>query len=118
MVFADSDNIRKYFKKGFKKIVLVWKIIMRKEMVKFVKSLYAAYEGCDASLFEINPVLKTCDDRILAVDSKVTLDNNKETCCKYTCCADGCCSNDCNTGDCSNSCCSDGCCSESDNCCS
>ena len=27
-------------------------------------------------LFEINPVLKTCDDRILAVDSKVTLDNN------------------------------------------
>ena len=47
-----------------------------KEMVKFVKSLYAAYEGCDASLFEINPVLKTCDDRILAVDSKVTLDNN------------------------------------------
>ena len=47
-----------------------------KEMVKFVRSLYAAYEGCDASLFEINPVLKTCDDRILAVDSKVTLDNN------------------------------------------
>ena len=45
-------------------------------MVKFVRSLYAAYEGCDASLFEINPVLKTCDDRILAVDSKVTLDNN------------------------------------------
>ena len=47
-----------------------------KEMVKFVRFLYAAYEGCDASLFEINPVLKTCDDRILAVDSKVTLDNN------------------------------------------
>ena len=47
-----------------------------KEMVNFVRSLYAAYEGCDASLFEINPVLKTCDDRILAVDSKVTLDNN------------------------------------------
>ena len=47
-----------------------------KEMVKFVRSLYAAYVGCDASLFEINPVLKTCDDRILAVDSKVTLDNN------------------------------------------
>ena len=47
-----------------------------KEMVKFVKCLYAAYEGCDASLFEINPVLRTCDDRIIAVDSKVTLDNN------------------------------------------
>jgi len=47
-----------------------------KEMVKFVRCLYAAYEGCDASLFEINPVLQTCDDRIVAVDSKVTLDNN------------------------------------------
>ena len=47
-----------------------------KEMTKFVNSLYAAYEGSDASLFEINPVLKTCDDRIIAVDSKVSLDNN------------------------------------------
>jgi succinyl-CoA synthetase beta subunit len=47
-----------------------------KEMVKFVRSLYSAYEGCDASLFEINPVLRTCDDRILAVDSKVSLDAN------------------------------------------
>ena len=45
-------------------------------MVRFVHALYSAYEGCDASLFEINPVLKTCDDRIIAVDSKVTLDNN------------------------------------------
>ena len=47
-----------------------------KEMTKFVNSLYAAYEGSDASLFEINPVLKTCYDRIIAVDSKVSLDNN------------------------------------------
>ena len=47
-----------------------------KEMTKFVYSLYLAYEGCDASLFEINPVLRTCDDRILAVDSKVSLDDN------------------------------------------
>ena len=47
-----------------------------KEMVKFVRCLYLAYEGCDASLFEINPVLRTCDDRILAVDSKVSLDAN------------------------------------------
>ena len=47
-----------------------------KEMTKFVTSLYAAYEGCDASMFEINPVLKTSDDRIIAVDSKVTLDGN------------------------------------------
>lgn len=47
-----------------------------KEMTKFVSALYKAYEGCDASLFEINPVLKTSDDQILAVDSKVTLDDN------------------------------------------
>ena len=47
-----------------------------KEMVKFVMSLYEAYEGIDASLFEINPVLKTSDDQILAVDSKVTIDDS------------------------------------------
>jgi succinyl-CoA synthetase beta subunit len=47
-----------------------------KEMVKFVSALYAAYEGCDSSMFEINPVLKTCDDRIIAVDAKVSLDAN------------------------------------------
>jgi len=47
-----------------------------KEMVKFVTSLYNAYVGCDASMFEINPVLKTSDDKIMAVDSKVTLDGN------------------------------------------
>ena len=47
-----------------------------KDMVKFVTSLYKAYMGSDASLFEINPVLKTSDDRIIAVDAKVTLDDN------------------------------------------
>ena len=47
-----------------------------KEMVKFVDALYSAYVGCDASLFEINPVLKTSDDKILAVDAKVVLDDN------------------------------------------
>ncbi|MEQ9188734.1 MAG: ATP-grasp domain-containing protein, partial [Cryomorphaceae bacterium] len=47
-----------------------------KEMTKFVSALYKAYEGCDASMFEINPVLKTSDDLIMAVDSKVTLDGN------------------------------------------
>lgn len=47
-----------------------------KQMTKFVAALYAAYEGCDASMFEINPVLKTSDDKIIAVDSKVTLDDN------------------------------------------
>lgn len=47
-----------------------------KQMVKFVGSLYAAYQGCDASMFEINPVLKTSDNKIIAVDSKVSLDGN------------------------------------------
>lgn len=47
-----------------------------KEMMKFVTSLYTAYVESDSSLFEINPVLKTSDDKILAVDAKVTLDNN------------------------------------------
>ncbi len=47
-----------------------------KEMVKFVTSLYTAFVKSDSSLFEINPVLKTSDDKILAVDSKVTLDDN------------------------------------------
>jgi succinyl-CoA synthetase beta subunit len=47
-----------------------------KGMVKFITSLYNAYVGSDASLFEINPVLKTSDDKIIAVDAKVTLDDN------------------------------------------
>jgi succinyl-CoA synthetase beta subunit len=47
-----------------------------KEMVAFVTSLYTAYNAIDASMFEINPVLKTSDDRILAVDGKVGLDDN------------------------------------------
>ena len=47
-----------------------------KQMVKFTQALYAAYLGCDASMFEINPVLKTSDDKIIAVDSKVSLDGN------------------------------------------
>ena len=47
-----------------------------KEMTKFVSALYAAYDGIDAALFEINPVFKTSDDKILAVDSKVALDGN------------------------------------------
>ena len=47
-----------------------------KEMVKFVSSLYRAYESSDSSLFEINPVLKTSDDKIMAVDAKVTIDDN------------------------------------------
>jgi len=47
-----------------------------KEMVKFVMNLYKAYDAIDASQFEINPVLKTSDSKIIAVDAKVNLDEN------------------------------------------
>jgi succinyl-CoA synthetase beta subunit len=47
-----------------------------KEMTRFVAALYKAYEHTDSSLFEINPVLKTSDDKIIAVDAKVNLDEN------------------------------------------
>lgn len=47
-----------------------------KQMSKFIFKLYDAYVGCDASMFEINPVLKTSDNKIIAVDSKVSLDDN------------------------------------------
>ena len=44
-----------------------------KQMVKFVTALYTAYSKTDSSLFEINPVLKTSDDRVIAVDAKVLI---------------------------------------------
>jgi len=47
-----------------------------KEMTKFVMALYKAYESSDSAMFEINPVLKTSDNKILAVDAKVSLDEN------------------------------------------
>jgi len=46
------------------------------EMKLFVKNLYKAYQESDASLFEINPVIKSSDNKIIAVDAKVTLDDN------------------------------------------
>ena len=47
-----------------------------KEMTKFVASLYKAYVESDSNMFEINPVLKTSDDLIMAVDAKVSIDDN------------------------------------------
>ena len=47
-----------------------------KNMSKFITNLYNAYVNSDASLFEINPVLKAADNKIIAVDSKVTIDEN------------------------------------------
>lgn len=47
-----------------------------KQMTKFIMSLYTAYDGIDAAMFEINPVLKTSDNKIIAVDAKVSMDGN------------------------------------------
>jgi len=47
-----------------------------KHMVKFVKGIYDAYMGADCAMLEINPVLKTSDNKILAVDCKMRLDDN------------------------------------------
>ena len=47
-----------------------------KQMVKFIPTLYKAYEGIDASMFEINPLFKTSDNKIIAIDAKVSLDGN------------------------------------------
>ncbi|MFA8298889.1 MAG: ADP-forming succinate--CoA ligase subunit beta [Hyphomicrobiales bacterium] len=47
-----------------------------KSMTKFVHALYKAFLGSDASLFEINPVFKTSDDKVFAADTKVVIDNN------------------------------------------
>ncbi|HEY9005627.1 ADP-forming succinate--CoA ligase subunit beta [Ohtaekwangia sp.] len=55
---------------------LGWEGNAFKEGVKFINSLYNAYLGLDASMFEINPLLKTSDNKILAVDAKVNLDDN------------------------------------------
>lgn len=47
-----------------------------KNMVQFVPKIYKAYEESDASMLEINPLLKTSDDKILAVDCKFNMDDN------------------------------------------
>lgn len=47
-----------------------------KEMRAFVQALYKAFIQSDASLFEINPCLKTSNDQVIAVDAKVVLDDN------------------------------------------
>ncbi len=47
-----------------------------KDMVQFITKLYAMYVATDAAMIEINPVLKTSDDQILAVDAKVAFDDN------------------------------------------
>jgi succinyl-CoA synthetase beta subunit len=57
------------FKLGLQGIAL-------KNMQKFLNGIYDAFISCDAQLLEINPVLKTSDQRVLAVDCKLILDDN------------------------------------------
>jgi succinyl-CoA synthetase beta subunit len=45
-------------------------------MVKFIMALFKAFVSCDASMVEINPVIKTSDDKIFAADAKITLDDS------------------------------------------
>ena len=47
-----------------------------KNMTKFMSKLYSAFEGSDATLVEINPCLITADERVIAVDTKFSLDDN------------------------------------------
>lgn len=47
-----------------------------KNMLKFLQGIYETYLASDAQLLEVNPVLKTSDNRILAVDCKLVLDDN------------------------------------------
>ncbi|MES2005376.1 MAG: ADP-forming succinate--CoA ligase subunit beta [Bacteroidota bacterium] len=47
-----------------------------KSCVKFVTNLYNAYTGLDCSMLEINPLFKTSDDKIIAVDCKMNIDDN------------------------------------------
>ncbi len=47
-----------------------------KNMIRFINGLYKSYQGAEASLIEINPCFKTSDDKVVAVDAKVTLDDN------------------------------------------
>jgi succinyl-CoA synthetase beta subunit len=47
-----------------------------KNCVKFVTNLYNAYVGLDCSMLEINPLFKTADEKIIAVDCKMNLDEN------------------------------------------
>lgn len=47
-----------------------------KKAVKFIQALYKAYEETDASMFEINPLIVTPDNDVMALDAKVTFDDN------------------------------------------
>ena len=47
-----------------------------KNLVKFVANLYNAYVGLDCEMLEINPLFKSADDKVIAVDCKMSVDDN------------------------------------------
>lgn len=49
---------------------------VQKDFIKFITNLYKAYEDMDASLVEVNPLVITNDNKVAALDAKVTLDDN------------------------------------------
>lgn len=57
------------FKLGFEGELL-------KKFVVFLKQVYNAYQGADCSLIEINPMFKTSDDKIIALDAKMDIEDN------------------------------------------
>ncbi|MBY0299452.1 MAG: malate--CoA ligase subunit beta [Methylobacterium sp.] len=44
--------------------------------VKTIMSAYRAFRDCDATMLEINPLVVTKDDRVLALDAKMSFDDN------------------------------------------
>ncbi len=55
------------------------KFVTNKSCVKFVTNLYNAYVGLDCAMLEINPLFKTSDEKIIAVDCKMNIDDNALT---------------------------------------
>ena len=51
---------------------------VRSEATAFLMKLYAGFVGADATLFEVNPLILTADGRVIALDSKVSIDGNSE----------------------------------------
>lgn len=49
---------------------------MREDLANFLVALYEGFVAADATLFEVNPLIRTTDDRIIALDSKVSIDGN------------------------------------------
>ena len=49
---------------------------VEKQVADILVTLWKTFQSCDATLIEINPLVKTVDGRVIALDGKVTLDDN------------------------------------------